>query len=739
MEQIYEKELAMTSDKAANLGLIKKKISEKLIVIAFYIVLTVILTYPVFFEIRTHIAGKGDAFQVLWSLWYSKIALLNPDVSYNYITYIFYPDGVHISIPFGSAFNQFLSIPLQSLFGLVVTYNLLWLLSFLLSGYGTYLLVNYLTGNKTASLIAGIVFAFSPFHYAHALGHIGTLTIQWIPFCALYLMKIMREKSLKNALYAAIFFILVVMSDLQFIVYMGLFVGLLFIYGILIELKLSAGLKTLFERIVSLKYLLRKYLLFSVLSFAGVLPFTKDTIKTALSDNNFLQPDPSDSIRYSADLLGFFSPSSLHPLLGSWFSMHVNQFFTGNVAEYTTYIGYTVLILSIYAVIKLRKSMVVKFWGISAIIFILMSLGPVLKIMGQTQFTRFNITIPLPYIIVSKLVPFISNSRTIARFDVIVMLSFAVLAGYGISEINKKIDSNKRKNIFSLVITILIIFEFLSVPVVTSFADEPVFYKQISHDTEKYALLEIPATTNYTAGLKSEYYQTIHGKPIVGGQVARAPSGTLDFQNNTPFVREITFMHSSNYVLNQNISEIGESVLNYYNIRYVILHIQDMTQDQLNFSNDLLQSTLKEKPDIYDEDSLVVYTVKNSSIMSFMSQDVGWNGLEEWNDVPTQWMENNGTIKIYYPDEKRVIISFNSTSFYKPRTLQAYVNGLLVFQKELLSQNITTEAMEVSLKRGENSLRFYTPDGCQHPIDIPELNNNDSRCLSLAFQNITLT
>jgi hypothetical protein len=727
----------MTSNKASKINLIKKKISENLIVIAFYIVLTAVLTYPVLFKIRTHIAGwEGDNFQVLWYFWYTKMAILNPDVSLNHINYIFYPDGVPL-IPFGTAFNQLLSIPLQYLFGLVVTYNLLWLLSFVLGGYGTYLLVNYLTGNKTASLIAGIVFAFSPFHYAHALGHMGTTTIQWIPFCALYLMKMMREKSLKNALYAAIFFILVAMSDLQIIVYMGLFVSLLFIYLILSELKLNKSFNTFFEGILSLKPLLIKYLLFSIISLIGVLPFTIGTIKTALSDNNFLQLSVSENIYYSADLVGFFVPSALHSLFGSWLSVNVYKFFTGNIAENTTFIGYTVLILSLYAIVTLRKDKIVKLWGISAVFFILISMGPILHIMGETQFTVFNTTLPLPYILVYYIVPFASNSRTVSRFDVIAVLSFAVLVGYGISEINKKIDSKQRKYLFSLVISSLIIFEFLSVPVVTSFADEPVFYKQISHDTEKYALLEIPATTNYIAGLKSEYYQTIHGKPTVEGQVARVPADAWDFQKNTPLIRQLTFNDSSNDILNQNVSEIGESVLNYYNIRYVILHTQYMTQNQLDFSNDLLQSTLKEKPDIYDEDNLIVYHVKKSSIISFMSLDNRWHDLELWNNVPTRWMNNNGTIKIYSPTKKDITFSFNVTSFYQPKTLQVFINDELISQTTILPwQEIT---MKGKLKERENIIRFYTPEGCERPIDIPELNSEDPRCLSLAFQNITIT
>lgn len=720
---------------------IKKKISENLILIALYLIFTIILTYPVAFRIRTHIAGGGDAWQVLWSFWYTKMAVLSPTLSLNYTNYIFYPDGVPL-IPFGTAFNQLLSIPLQHFFGFVITYNLLWLLSFVLGGYGTFHLVKYLTNDKNASFIAGIIFAFSPYHYAHALGHMGATTIEWIPFCALYLMKMIREKDLKNSIYAAVFFILVAMSDLQFIVYMGLFVGVLLVYEVLYELKVNGDSCTIFERITSLKSLFVKYLLFAIVSFAGVLPFTYDMIKTAISSNNFLEPSISDNVRYSADIVGFFTPSALHPLFGNWLATHVYRFFTGNTAEHTTYIGYTVMILSLYAITALRKNKQVKFWGISTIFFILMSLGPVLHIFGKTQFTIFNVTIPLPYILIYYLVPFVNNGRTLGRFDVVVMLSFAVLAGYGITEFINRFDSKQKKAMFSCVISCLVIFEFLTIPVLVSPVDVPEFYDQISKDNEKYALLEIPATTVYGCGIMSEYYQTIHGKPTVNGQVARTPTDAWDFQINTPLVRQLTYYDKySGDILNQNISEVGESVLNYYNIRYVILHTRYMNLKQLDFENDLLQSTLKEKPQVYGDDGFIIYPVTKADVKTFMLIGDGWNVNEKWPDGPGRWMNGNASIKIISHKDVNATFHCEVGSFYKKRDLNIYFNEELIgtYNIELKKWPDNTPrniSQYLPLKKGENIIRFYSPDKGTVPSKVGAW--DDRRELSLAFQNMTL-
>ena len=725
------------------------KLKENSIVIILYSILTTILTYPVLLNLKTHVAGRGDAWWFLWSFWYTKKAIIspNPNVTLAYTNYIFYPDGI-TRIPFFTAFNEILSIPLQSILGLVLTYNLLWLLSFILGGYGTYLLVKYLTDNKIAAFIAGIVFAFCPYHFVHALGHLGATTIEWIPFCALYLMKMTREKKLKNAVYAAIFFILVAMSDLQYMVYMFFFVGLLIIYGVCLELRLNEGIGRgfgdLMSRISALKELIMKFMVFASVSIIGILPLTYHMIRAALSPSNFLKPLPYESIYYSADLLGFFIPSSLHPLFGSWLSDNVYKYFTGNISENTTYIGYTVLILSLYAVITLRKRKEIWFWALTTIFFVIMSLGPILHIYGKTQFTVFDTTIPLPYIFVYYLVPFVSNGRTLGRFDVMVMLSFAVLMGYGISGLIKRFDSKWKRIIFVFLLTALLIFEFLAIPFASSFVDKPVFYEQIAEDTGDYALLEIPATKVYGCGIKFAYYQTIHGKPIVGGQVARTPAGALDFESNTPFVRQLTFLRPFNDILNQNVTRIGQSILNYYGIEYIILHkrLSYMTNEELEFAIDLLDKTLKNKPKTFREANLIVYKVDDTVPERFMILDEGWNALENWNDGPGRWMSNSSTIKVISPKKEECSLSFETGSLYQERDLYIYANGALIEKYHIDKigyPDVTPTRIElkIAINEGENAIRFYTPQKGTVPSKIGAW--KDDRVLSLTFQNITLT
>lgn len=706
----------------------RKKIKEHAGVLTLYTLLTFILTYPVVFKIRTDIPGGGDAFQWIRILWYMPVAVSNPNLTkltHDYL--MFYPYGIPAS-PFQSAFNQVLAYVLSTLISIHITYTILWLFSFIFGAYGTYLLVKYLTDDRASSFVAGIVFAFSPYHFSHALGHFGATSIEWIPFCALYLMKMYKEGGVRNSFFAGIFFILVAMSDLQYMVFMGIFVILLFVYEICVFFRNeNTDYKEIF------KNLFLKYALFGVISLLGLIPLTVENIQIALSNENFLKLDPFEAVTYSADLLSFFLPSVLHPVYGSAVTDIYNNF-SGNTSENTTFIGYTVILLSLFAALRLRRSKYVKFWLIAALFFSLISLGPLLHVNGNTSFTVFNTTVPLPYLALYHLIPFLDNCRTPGRFFVIASLSFAVLAGYGVSELQKFNKYNKKVAI--VIISGLIIFEYLAIPFPVSAVSRPSFYEEISQDRGNYALLEIPATQNYDAGSNIIYYQTIHGKPVVGNWAARYPSNARDFELNTPVIRELTYLQpSANDILNQDIDQVGTSILNYYNISYIILHTNYMDNKEVNLVEKFIQENLKTERKEYENDSLIVYNIKKEPIKSFMTLKHNWYNLQGQNGVPTRWISNNATLMVYSNEKVNKTLSFRTLSYHNPKNMQIYV-GDKCFEETVPTDFIDIK-IPLSLEKGENIIKFSTQEECFSPSQVT--NSHDTRKLSFAIQDIKIS
>lgn len=62
----------------------------------------------------------------------------------------------------------------------VTTYNVAFLVSYVLAGSGMYLLARRLTGSRMAAIVAGMAFAFCPFRISH-VSHLQLLLYGWMP------------------------------------------------------------------------------------------------------------------------------------------------------------------------------------------------------------------------------------------------------------------------------------------------------------------------------------------------------------------------------------------------------------------------------------------------------------------------------------------------------------------------------------------------------------------------------
>jgi len=98
---------------------------------------------------------------------------------------IFHPEPLALALS-EHLFGQTLQIlPIYWLTGnIILCYNLLFISTFALSAFGTYLLVRDLTGDKRAALIAGLIYGFLPYRIA-SVPHLQVMSSQWMPF-ALY-------------------------------------------------------------------------------------------------------------------------------------------------------------------------------------------------------------------------------------------------------------------------------------------------------------------------------------------------------------------------------------------------------------------------------------------------------------------------------------------------------------------------------------------------------------------------
>jgi len=153
-----------------------------LAVFAVYLVLTVAMTWPLAPRMKTEIAADlGDPLLNAWILAWDATHLGRGLWHAN----IFYPH------PYALAYSEHLlaqAIQILPLYALttnpILCYNVLFLLSFALSGLGMFLFARELTGSRTAALVAGAAYAFAPYRFSN-LSHLQVLSSAWMPF-ALY-------------------------------------------------------------------------------------------------------------------------------------------------------------------------------------------------------------------------------------------------------------------------------------------------------------------------------------------------------------------------------------------------------------------------------------------------------------------------------------------------------------------------------------------------------------------------
>ena len=160
--------------------------------LAAYVVITLVVTWPLAQGLGRDVPWDlGDSVLNMWILAWDVEqlrAILSGDVSR---VATFFDANIFHPAPLTLAYSEHLFAQAVQIFPIylvtgnpILSYNLLFLSTFVLSGLGTFLLVRELTGNPAAAFVAGLIFAFVPYRLPQS-SHLQVLSSQWMPF-ALY-------------------------------------------------------------------------------------------------------------------------------------------------------------------------------------------------------------------------------------------------------------------------------------------------------------------------------------------------------------------------------------------------------------------------------------------------------------------------------------------------------------------------------------------------------------------------
>jgi hypothetical protein len=374
---------------------------------------SVACTYPIAFRLgREELWGGGpDTYQALWNLWWTKTAW-SGDERWLFSDWIFQPAGMPLALHTLAPLKSALGLPLLALLGPVDAHNVLMLLTYWAAGVAAFLLVFDWLGDARWAALGALLFAASPYHAVHALGHVNLASIEFFPLYFLCLARVVgaspgflgagspRAWAVgAGAAWAASLWV-----DFQYALFL-LLATPVFLFALpRARRRALAGL--------------RGALLLAAASAAlFAAPFAWLVAREL--QRHGLPPPAGGSALYSLDLLSVALPSPFGTLSGRWLA----PFLARHPDWYQSVerVGYVGLVPLALALVALRADSGLRVWRWLLVGAWLLSLGPTLRVLGH------DTGVPLPGALFAH-VPGLDQFRAPARFQVLTSVTLAVLA-----------------------------------------------------------------------------------------------------------------------------------------------------------------------------------------------------------------------------------------------------------------------------------------------------------------------
>ncbi len=546
-----------------------------------FLLLALALTYPTVTHLGTFLPGDGgDDPAIAWNLWWVKFSLLNQPQNPFFTQMMFYPLGINLAFYTHTLLNGLTALPLLLNFGTVAASNLHMFFTLAAGGYGTFLLTRYLLVREfrrgddiPAAFFAGVVYAFasSKLFYV-ALGQFNIASTHWIPFAALFFLKLKNDPRPRYAALTALFLVMQAYTEMTYASFLLVWMALVWVWEILFPNGGGRG----WNRHI------RPYLPLAGLFALGIAPILAAMLPDMLAEGDFLVVGGGFADAFSADLLGFFVPTMHHPLFGGWVARTgIANFDKGQ----HIFIGYTVTALAVIGLWRLRRNRAAWFWAFAALFFALTTLGPNITVNGYAT------GIPGPFILFQHL-PIFKGNRYPSRYSVMLLLSLAPLAAIGFQQLvvslrhSSLVTRHSRFTLHVSLFTILMaffIFENLSIPLPQSDMRVPEEYQIIAADPDDFTVLDIPfawrngfrITGAYTTGFMfGQFYQTVHQKPMVQGNTSRNPELKFRYFTTAPILSSLRALETGHDLPPEQWDAdraIAGDVLRFFGIKYIVV------------------------------------------------------------------------------------------------------------------------------------------------------------------------
>ncbi len=725
------------------------------------------------------VGGDLDGYENLWNDHWVRTALLDLHRNPFFTDYLYYPTGISLRYHTLNPLNGLFAIPLWPLLGSVATTNLKFLLSMALTTFCAYLLFKDLTGHALGAFAGAAVFTYAndQLYGFYSFGQAEKLAAWWFPLYLCFMYRTLHRPRWGRYIAASVLTLLAMsLTDWQYVLY-AVIVTIGYFGFSLFTRQIWAAKRLLFFKLAGIGLVWLGIVWFPLLW--PMLIEARDNPWLAVSDQAGFRS------RALSQFFEIIPGSATRPL--------------GNP-------GYLVLGLTLAGLFLLwrgkpgvnqRERELIVFWAIAAGLASLLTLGPRLKLVPGDEDTG----IPMPYALLYKL-PILNIGRDPERFYIIALIGFGLLLAFVLRQLlplatqfvssrlaRLKLFSASSGKIASGLISGLLVFGILAITL-GSFVvkagevrvdppDWPAFYYELAKDNETYAIMELPLFAEDKGRGEDTYeaYQSIHGKPRLGGRLARDHKLT----NPNNFTKQATLFRDFFWATrNQNVIEgfrpsktpdllptpdykdWGLPLLNYYKVRYIILYpeaLRDTGPQAFGAAQTMVKRVLGEKVQpVYQDAKLIAYRVPDAPtpiVPVFIDlASEGWYTTEKNPTAPAfRWVNacnNNlaessrqfdkcenraGELLVFNLSQKtrRTRIQFTTFNYQQPRDLKIAINGFQAESFRLEAGASREVSLELDIPPGLNKLTIASP---QPPVPVNQ--KDDNRLLSFGLNQVRL-
>lgn len=626
-----------------------------LAVLAAYAVVGVVFAWPLPLHMTSHVTGPptGDTGVYIWNMWVFQHELLAHYQFPLFTSTILSLDSrIDLALHNYTVFADLIALPFIRVLGLIATFNVVYIALTVLSGYGCFMLAAAVGGRRPEAWLAGMVFAWSPALVARGTAHFSLVAAAPLPVFVLLLLNAERTGERKYATLAGLTVAWAAYCDPYYAVYCVLLAllhvaarsiswtrrreepspslrnarlavdvaiglcaivtGAICLTGggtfrvarvtisatglhtpvlVLTALAVSRALLTLRPRfrwqVSTSTWRLVRLSPYGIAAGLVALAPVVIAMVVSVSEGRFVAPKIFwRTSTPGVDLLAFVLPNPNHPLaqgaIRNWLSS-LDGGFVENVAS----IPWVVVAVIAIAMVRTRSTLS-RYWCGLTLVAASLALGPFVRFAGV------NTYIPTPWSLL-RYVPVIDLARAPARFTALVMLAVAMLFVLALGALARTRPSWRRATL--AVVSVALMVELWPAPRVLFSAAVPSIYDQIAGDPRSVRVLELPfgirdglsSIGDFNAS--SQFYQTRHGKPIIGGYLSRVSAERIEQNVRRPVLHALILLSQGQPVpvdLNEAATRRAQQFVNDAHLGYVVVDQTRASEELVAFAKRVL-------------------------------------------------------------------------------------------------------------------------------------------------------